>query len=67
MGDIIEIAKKRDEIMTSQFIYCPECGEKQFSPFDKLYTSLNDKCVDCSDEDEVFSHSNNIFEILESL
>jgi len=66
MKNIIEIAGKRDEIMKSQHIYCPVCGQKQFSPFDKLFSSLNDKCIDCSDDANIAKQSEHIFAIIEA-
>jgi len=66
MSNIIEVAKKRDEIMASQSIYCPICGEKQFSPFDKLYASLNDKCVSCTGAEDVEKNSNPVFSLIEA-
>ena len=65
MSNIIEVAKEKDLIMASQSIYCPLCGEKQFSPFDKLFTKAYDKCVDCTDADELEELSTNIFTIIE--
>ena len=65
MGNIIEVAKNRDKIMASQSVHCPICGEKQFSPFDKLYTSLNDKCVHCTNSEDVLKNSDNIFSLIE--
>ncbi len=64
--NILEVGKKRDEIMASQGIHCPQCSEKQFSPFDKLYVSLYDKCVDCSTSEEIEKNSDNVFKIIEA-
>ena len=63
--NIIEVARNRDEIMAGQCVMCPICVEKQFSPFDKLYTKLTDKCVDCSDEFEVEKNSAIVFNLIE--
>lgn len=62
--NIIETAKNRDEIMASQQIHCPRCGNKQFSPFDKLYTKAYDICVDCTEPEELELKGNNIFAII---
>ncbi len=64
--DIIEVTKNRKEIMAAQNIYCPVCGERQFSVFDKLYTKAYDKCYMCDKdpEDELIRKSENIFSII---
>lgn len=41
---------------------CYDCGERFFSPFDKLYISVKGACYTC-DEDELLAK--NIFKILE--
>ena len=64
--NIIEVAKNRKEIMASQEIYCPVCGEKQFSPFDKLYTKAYNRCVDCENADILIEKSDNIFKIIDA-
>ena len=64
MNNIIEVAENRDQIMASQNIYCPICSQKQFAPFDKLYTKTYGKCVDCSMPEEVEQNGENIFAIL---
>lgn len=64
--NIIELAQKRDEIMAAQDIYCPLCGQRQFSPFDKLFTKYMDKCVDCTDmAEDIVAIGNQIFQIIE--
>ena len=62
--NIVEVAKKRDEIMASQEIYCPRCENKQYSPFDKLYTSMVERCVDCCDSETVDKNMDKIFAII---
>jgi uncharacterized protein (DUF983 family) len=64
--NIIDVAKKRDEIMASLIIHCPICGEKQFSPFDKLYVSAYETCVMCDTADNVEQRGDNIFSIVNS-
>jgi len=62
---IIEAAENRDEILSFEHtVRCPHCGEKQFSPFDKLYTYGYEKCVDCSSPEELKRLGENIFAIL---
>lgn len=64
MSNIIEVAKNAKEIMASQKIYCHICGERQFSPFDKLYAMCYNTCVDCDTVDNVMDRSENIFRII---
>jgi len=64
--NIVEVAKNCSEIMKSQSIYCPVCGEKQFSPLDKLFTKAYEKCIDCTPSDDLEGMSENIFRIIES-
>ena len=64
MNNIIQVAENRDEIMARQDLHCPLCLEKQFSPFDKLYASAYEKCIDCSTINEVETLGENIFAIL---
>lgn len=62
---IIEAAENKDEILSFEYtVHCPHCGEKQFSPFDKLYTYSYGKCVDCSTVDELERLGENVFAIL---
>ena len=67
MNNIIEVAKNAKEIMASQAIHCHICGEKQFSPFDKLYAMAYNTCVDCDTVDNVTERSVNIFTIIEGV
>lgn len=66
MNNIIEVTKNRDSIMASQSIYCPVCGSKQYSPFDKIYTKTYECCVDCEKEEVLLNNSENIFRIIEA-
>ena len=65
--NIIDLADIAGEIMASQKIFCPECQQKQFSPFDKLFTKAYDKCVDCTPAGELDDLSENIFAIIEAV
>jgi formylmethanofuran dehydrogenase subunit E len=70
--DLIEVAKKRDEIMASQNIKCPKCGEHQYAPFDKLYVTAYGICYMCTpctpgpEEDEIVRRGDNILTIIEA-
>ncbi|HCU07266.1 MAG TPA: hypothetical protein DIC42_06820 [Holosporales bacterium] len=59
---ILDVIANKEKIMASQNIVCPSCGEKQFSPFDKLFTSSYGQCYMCEPEDEI--KSDNIFAII---
>lgn len=61
---IIDAIKNKDTIMASQTIVCAECGDQQFSPFDKLYTYTYGQCYMCAPEDD--TKSDNIFAIIEA-
>lgn len=65
MNNIIDVAKDAKNIMASQKIYCHICGEKQFSPFDKLYSMCYNICVSCDTIENVMERSVNIFKIIE--
>ena len=65
MNKIIEVAKNAKEIMSSPPITC-SCGEKWYSPFDKLYFAAYGKCTSCSSVDEALENSENIFAIIEA-
>lgn len=68
MNNIIEVAKNKKAIMADQNIYCPMCSQKQFAPFDKLYTKTYGECVDCTaTPEDVGANSNNIFAIIKQL
>lgn len=63
--NIIEVAENAKEIAADQDVYCPRCGEKQFSIFDKLYACAYDMCVTCeTDVDEYTRRGENILEII---
>ena len=64
MNNIINVAENRDKIMASQTIYCPKCDEKQFAPFDKLFTMAYGRCLDCSTPKQVETDGENIFAII---
>jgi len=42
-------------------VVCPKCGEKQFSPFDKLYVQEYNECVVCTDEHKLEKRGEYIF------
>ena len=61
--NILEVANNKDEIFQEPYIECPICGERLFSPFDKLYISAYGMCYTC-DTDDTTIKSDNIFGIL---
>jgi len=66
MNKIIEVAKNAQEILNGEPLTCA-CGDKWFSPFDKLYLATYGKCVSCTnDVDELTKNSENIFAIIEA-
>ena len=66
--DLITLAERRDEINTFEHkVYCSNCGDLQYSLFDKLWVSAFDVCwPKCSDitEKEAERRGNNLFEII---
>jgi hypothetical protein len=66
--DLIELAKRRDEINTFEYkVHCANCGDLQYSLFDKLWVSAFDTCwPKCSDitEEESERRGNNLFAII---
>lgn len=66
MNNIVEVAQNAKKIMSGAPVTCP-CGEKWFSPFDKLYVSAYGKCTKCSDADEIVELGTNIFNIVNSV
>jgi uncharacterized protein (DUF983 family) len=67
MSNILDVAKNAKEIMGDLNIKCPTCGQKQYSPFDKLFTKAYDKCVDCTPVSELEEQSDNIFALVEAM
>lgn len=65
MNNIVEVAENSQSIMSGNPIVCP-CGEKWFSPFDKLFVSAYGKCTSCASDTEVEELSENIFAIIEA-
>jgi hypothetical protein len=63
MNKLLEVAKNMREVMARQDIVCPNCGEKQWSPFDKLYCESYGVCYTCDSFDEI--KGNNILSIIE--
>ncbi len=64
MNNIIAVARDKEQILAKHTAAeCP-CGERWFSPFDKLYVAAYGKCTTCSTEAEVAELSENIFRIL---
>lgn len=61
---LIEAAQNSKEIMARQDIFCPKCGERQFSPFSKLYTFAYSRCYDCTADEHSDDYADNIFEII---
>lgn len=65
MNNFIKVAQERSEILKFEHkVYCQECNELQFAPFDKLLVSAYGKCPGCADEKELEHQSSNIFQIL---
>lgn len=65
MNNIIQTIEKKDIILKAEHeVFCPQCNEKVFSPFDKLYVETYGICVDCEDEKLIEKKSKNIFKIL---
>jgi ribosomal protein S27E len=66
--NLIELAKRRDEINAFSYkVHCANCGNLQYSLFDKLWVSAFDNCwPKCSDItlEESVMRGNNIFEII---
>lgn len=63
---LIETAQDYKKILLGPPIVCP-CGERWFSPFDRLYVSAYSKCTTCSTVEEIDELSGNIFAIIEAL
>lgn len=66
MNKIVEVAQNCQSIIDGGPVIC-QCGEKWFSPFDKLFVSAYGKCVSCAPPDEVDELSENIFAIIEAV
>ena len=66
MNNIVQVAQNADAIIKGKPVTCP-CGERWFSPFDKLYVRAYNKCSTCSSPDELDRLSDNIFNIIETL
>lgn len=65
MNNIIAVAQDKEAILANHTAaVCPNCGERWFAPFDKLYVAAYGKCTTCSTEAEVAEMSENIFRIL---
>ena len=65
MNNIVEVAKNYTKIIQASSVLC-SCGEKWFSPFDKLYVKAYGKCVSCSSVGDLEKLSKNIFSIIEA-
>jgi len=66
--DIIEIAKQKDNILRPDYqVFCGQCGERYYSPFDKMFIEVNKDCIICTkiSSDEINRLSDNINKILE--
>ena len=64
--NIVDVAKKAKEIVIFDHkVFCGNCNDRQFSPFDKLYTEAYGMCYMC-DTDEGEIKSKNILSIVES-
>ena len=65
MNNIYEVAKNSKSIIGGVPVVC-SCGEKWFSPFDKLFVAAYGKCISCSSGEEIEKLSGNIFAIIEA-
>ena len=67
MNNIVKVAQDKDKILKAKHLTkCSLCGQKQWSPFDKLYTETYEQCADCCSAETVKENSVNIFKLLES-
>ena len=66
--DIAEAAALKDQLLQQKLVRtCPECGEDWYSPFDKMFIIVHDRCYECDQvvsSTEADRHANNIFAIL---
>lgn len=68
MKDVLYLTKNYKNIVSSHNVICPKCQEKQFSAFDKLFTTANEICYMCApigEDTDILS--DNIFSIIDSL
>ena len=63
-NNLIYVLDNHKKIAKRQDVYCPKCGEKQFSVFDKLYTVAFGECYSCAPDD---INSENILRIAEDV
>jgi len=67
-NNILRVAKNYEEILKADNeVKCQVCGEKQWSPFDKLFAETYEKCVDCTDATDVERLGVNIFKLLDKI
>lgn len=62
----MDISNREDVnlISKNQDVICPICHEKQFSPFDRIYVTVYEKCVTCTfDDDELKKNAQVIFDM----
>lgn len=65
---ITEVAKEKDKILRPDYqVFCKKCGERFYSPFDKMFILVQGDCVICNEEDDNLTYrlSENINKILE--
>lgn len=68
MNKLLWVAESKDQILTvNHKVFCPVCGDRFFSAFDKLYIEAYGTCYVCdnSDKETLELQSDNIFSILE--
>jgi len=68
MNKIVEVAKNSKKILADsagQPVQCPNCPEKWFSPFDKLYVAAYGKCCTCENANVFIKNSENVFNIVD--
>ena len=66
--NITEIAQQKDRILRPDYqVFCKTCGERFYSPFDKMFIEVNKDCIMCTkiSSDEINRLSDNINKILE--
>ena len=66
--DIAEAAALKNQLLQQKSVRaCPECGENWYSPFDKMFIIVHDRCYECDQvvsDTEATRHADNIFAIL---
>jgi len=62
---LLEAAEKHKEICHFGFVVnCPQCHERQYAAYDKIYCFAYQRCIDCTPENELEAMSDAIFKIV---